>query len=125
MDISVFDEKDFCKTYRGSQTFVNEDGAEYYKLFLQTLQNDDLLDKIKFANDVLGVPPVQTFVKYYRDTLGMNVFTETLSKSVKQGIGACFGYLYRFIYKENYNTEQCWVMDQQSGIKTASRFVKK
>lgn len=118
----VFNEKDFLEKYRGNETFIN-DGKEYYELFLNLLSNDELLKNIKFANDVLGIPPLYSFIQYERDYLGKDIFTQIMSKSVKQGLGACFGYLYRYIYKD-YEPEQRWINDKLTGIKTASKFNK-
>ena len=124
MDKNLFNEDEFLKTYRGSEKFIVE-GEKYFKLFLELLEDDDLLEKIKFANDVLGVPPLTTFILYERDYLKKPVFSEMITESfIKQGLGACFGYLYRFIYK-GYEPVQCWFNDELTGIKTVSKFVKK
>ena len=117
-----FIEEDFLEKYHGVGTFLTE-GREYFDLFLDFIQNDELLEHIKFSNDVLGIPPVYTFIVYERDYLKKDVFNKPMSKAVKQGLGACFGYLYRFIYK-SYVPEQCWVNDKLTGIKTASKFNK-
>ena len=117
-----FNEKDFLRTYRGTETFVTNE-SKYYKLFLQLLQNDELLENIKFANDVLGIPPIKTFVLYERDTIKNDIFNEKMSSVAKRGLGACFGYLYKFIYK-GYESEQSWFNDEKTGIKTASYFKK-
>ncbi len=116
-------EEEFLKTYRGTETFVNEERASY-ELFLDLLEDEELLEHIRFANDVLCVPPLKTFVLYQRDVLGKDVFREKMSKTAKRGLGACFGYLYKFLYG-GYDSEQCWFNDEKTGIKTASYFYKK
>ena len=118
----VFNEKDFLEKYRGLATFMT-DGRPYYDGFLALLKQVDLLEKIKFANDVLGVPPLQAYIAYERDFCKKDSFRQPMSKTDKQGLGACFGYLYRFIYG-GYIPEQCWVNDKETGIKTASCFKK-
>lgn len=118
-----FDEQDFLDKYHGCDKFLSE-GALYYKLFLSLLEDSELLDKIKFCNDVLKVPPIETFIKYQRDYLKKKVFCEKLPSAIKQGFGACFGYLYRFMYG-GYEPKQCWLNDEKTGIKTASRFEKR
>ena len=118
-----FNEHDFLRTYRGTESFVTNEG-KYYKLFLELLQNDELLEKIKFANDVLGVPPLKTFILYEREYLKKDIFNEKMSSVAKRGLGACFGYLYKFIYG-GYESEQTWFNDEKTGIKTASYFIKK
>ena len=117
-----FNEQNFLRTYRGTETFVTNE-SKYYKLFLELLQDDGLLEKIKFANDVLGVPPLKSFVLHEREHLKKDVFNEPMSPVAKRGLGACFGYLYKFIY-EGYEAEQCWFNDAKTTIKTASYFKK-
>jgi hypothetical protein len=119
-----FDEQDFLKTYRGSEKFTSE-GKEYYDCFLTLLQDDALLEKIRFANDTLQVPPLKTFILYERSR-GNTLFNVSLKDKpyIKKGLGACFGYLYKFIYR-GYEAQQTWFNDELSGIKTASYFIKK
>ena len=50
-----------------------------FDLFLDFIQNDELLEHIKFSNDVLGIPPVYTFIVYERDYLKNSFVNETLS----------------------------------------------
>ena len=118
-----FNEQEFLRIYRGTESFVTIE-SKYYKLFLELLQDDDLLEKIKFANDVLGTPPIKTFIIYEREYLNKDVFNEKMSPIAKRGLGACFGYLYKFIYG-GYESEQSWFNDPKTGIKTASYFIKK
>lgn len=125
-----WNEEDFLRTYRGSEKFVTNE-REYYALFLDLLQDEDLLAHIRFANDVLEVPPLKSFVLYERDYLKKDVFNKEMSAIAKRGLGACFGYLYRFIYG-GYESEQCWFNDcdkdkpsHKTGIITASYFRKK
>ena len=118
-----WNEENFLKVYKGTETFVVKE-CEYYALFLDLLQDDDLLDHIRFANDVLGVPPLKSFILYERDFLKKHVFNKVMSSTAKRGIGACFGYLYKVIYG-GYESEQSWFNDEKTGIKTASYFKKK
>ena len=118
-----FDEQKFLIKYRGSEKFITEE-KKYYNLFLELLENNDLLDKIKFANDVLQIPPVKTFIMHERDFLKRDVFNETMSAVAKRGLGACFGYLYKIMYG-GYESEQTWFNDEATAIKTASYFIKK
>lgn len=119
-----WNEENFLKTYKGTERFVTDEGREYYLLFLGLLDDENLLAHIKFANDVLGEPPLVTFIKYERDFLKKDIFNKRMSPVQKRGIGACFGYLYKFIYS-GYESEQSWFNDKKTGIKTASKFIKK
>lgn len=119
----TFDENDFLRRYRGTAKFIDT-GSEYYQAFLDLLKDDDLLEKIRFANDVLGAPPLATFILYHRTVQGKKLFCEKIKESyLKQGLGACFGYLYRFIYR-GYEPVQCRFNDDLTGIQTVSRFRK-
>ncbi len=119
-----WNEEDFLKTYRGTEKFATEEGREYYLLFLDLLKDEELLSHIKFANDVLGEPPLKTFILHEREYLKKVVFDKKMTPVQKRGIGACFGYLYKFIYG-GYESEQSWFNDEKTGIKTASYFKKK
>lgn len=119
-----WNEEDFLKTYKGTEKFVTDEGREYYLLFLELLKNDELLSHIKFANDVLGEPPLKTFILHEREYLKKGVFAKKMTPVQKRGIGACFGYLYKFIYG-GYESEQSWFNDEKTTIKTASYFFKK
>ncbi len=119
-----WNEENFLKKYKGTEQFVNGTGREYYLLFLELLKNEELLSHIKFANDVLGEPPLKTFISYERDYLKKDVFNSVMTTTQKRGIGACFGYLYTFIYG-GYESESCWFNDGKTKIKTASKFKKK
>ena len=118
-----FNEEKFLRIYRGNEKFVNEE-KEYYQAFLDLLENRPLLKQIKFANDVLCISPFETFIRYTRDYLGKDMFKENMSRVAKQGLGACFSYLYRQMYSDKYEPVQCWCNDEITGVKTASRFVK-
>ena len=119
-----FNEEDFLRTYRGSEKFLTE-GRAYYEDFLKLLKDEALLEKIRFANDVHKIPPLKSYILYMRDICGRDMFNEKIKDAkIKQGLGACFGYLYKFIYG-GYESEQSWFNDDKTGIKTASYFIKK
>ena len=118
-----FNEQDFLRTYRGTEKFITEE-SKYYKLFLELLKDSELLEKIKFANDVLGVPPLKSFGLHEREYLKKDIFNEEMGANAKRGLGACFGYLYKFIYG-GYEAEPSWFNDEKTTIRTASYFIKK
>ena len=118
-----WNEENFLRIYKGTETFVTTE-REYYAMFLDLLKDEDLLAHIRFANDVLAVPPLKSFILHERGFLKKDVFDKVMSPTAKRGIGACFGYLYKFIYG-GYESEQSWFNDKETGIKTASFFRKK
>jgi hypothetical protein len=119
--MTKFNEDDFLKKFRGMKQFVTVD-VGYYNCFLNLLKDDDLLEKIKFANDILCVQPLKTFILYER-LQGNTLFERPLSDRIKKGLGACFSYLYTFIYG-GYEGVSAWVNDGLTGVKTASYFKK-
>lgn len=116
-----FNEDEFLKRYKGTESFITAE-SRYYKAFLELLKDGALLDKIKFVNDELKIPPIKTFILYERNR-GNGIFNERMTPVAKRGLGACFGYLYKVIYG-NYESEQSWFNDKITGIKTASYFIK-
>ncbi|MFI3129570.1 MAG: hypothetical protein R3Y18_05835 [Bacillota bacterium] len=117
-----FDTIDFIRTYKGTRGFV--ENSPYFDVFLSDLDNVDLQKNIKFCNDYLQIPPTEAYVKYRRD-----VFCCEMEKFEKQGIGACFGYLFQYgEYCSQYGAKSAtskWVGDSVTGIKNASYFRKK
>jgi hypothetical protein len=119
--VELFDEEDFCKLYRGTRAFCVS--SDYYKKFLELLKDEEVLSHIRFANDTLQVPPIKSMLGTYPA-----FFKERgkMTPQDKQSLGACFGYLYRFIYG-GYTPVSAWVGDVKdggTGIKTASYFIK-
>jgi len=111
-----FNQTEFNSIYKGTLPFCK---TPYFEKFLELLDDEKALEHIKFANDTLGIPPVKSMINFYRD-----FFNKKMEPLEKQGLGACFGYLYRFIYG-GYEPEQVWVGDKEyTGIKTASVFRK-
>ena len=110
-----FDQAEFNRIYKGTLPFCE---TKYFDKFLDLLSDEQTLINIKFANDTLKIPPVKSMINLYRE-----FFSEKMTAQEKQGLGACFGYLYRYIYKD-YVPEQTWVGDKPTGIKTASVFKK-
>lgn len=107
---------DFLIRYKGKTSFVNE--SKYYKFFVDSLDDQKLYEHIVFCNDVMQLPPIYVFVKYYKE-----VFTEKMTANEKQGLGACFGYLFQFMYGYK-EAKPVWVGEKTTGIKNASYFIK-
>jgi len=112
----LFDQSDFLSKYKGKASFVET--SPYYSTFLSFLDNADLINHVIFCNDVLQLPPVYVFVKYYKD-----VFVEPLSTNDKRGLGACFGYLFQHVYRYG-SARSIWVGEKTTGIKNASYFLQ-
>ena len=126
----VFREREFLRMYRGGETFLSE-GRKYYEAFLQLLKDEALLEHIRFCNDVHKIPPLKSYILYERNIKKSTLFNEKLDSEktgmkIKQGLGACFGYLYRVLYKEEgYEAVSAWFADEKTGLRSASYFIKK
>lgn len=109
-------QSDFLSKYKGKTSFVNE--SKYYKYFVESLDDKKLYNHIFFCNDVLHLPPIYVFVKFYKD-----FFTEEMTANEKRGLGACFGFLFQVMlgYKD---AKSVWVGEETTGIKNASYFIK-
>ena len=115
-ELFIEQQEDFLSTYKGKRTFVNE--SEYYTWFLNGLSDNKLLDHIIFCNDVLQLPPIYVFTKFYKE-----LFNHEMTPNEKRSLGACWGYFFQFILKYK-NAHTIWVGDKTTGIKNASYFVK-
>ena len=114
----IFDTEAFNSKYKGTRKFSEE--SEYYKLFLQSLQDETLYGHICFCNDVLKLPPVYVFTRYYAEH-----FTREMTVNEKRGLGACFGFLFQYTGHFSYKQAKLvWVGDVVTGIKNASYFIK-
>lgn len=111
--------EDFIFAYKGTTNFCD---TPYFKTFYDSLDDEELYAHIIFNNDVLCIPPILTFVKY-RQSMGDELFNKPMSKTDKRCLGACFGYLFKFILKYK-NPVSVWVGEKKTEIKNASYFVK-
>ncbi len=114
----IFNTDAFNRKYKGTRKF--SENSKYYQLFLRSLQDEKLYEHIVFCNDVLHVPPIYVFVKYYADEC-----KGPMTDGEKRGLGACFGFLFQFTGRYNYKiAKHVWVGDAITGIKNASYFIR-
>lgn len=111
--------EEFVSAYKGTVNFCD---TAYFETFYDSLDDKALYSHIVFNNDVLNIPPILTFVKY-KQSIGDALFDKPMSKTDKRCLGACFGYLFKFIlgYKRPISV---WVGEKHTDIKNASYFVK-
>ena len=76
-----------------------EDNPEIWNLLLDTATNEELMCGIKFANDYLSVPPVQSFLECRKADLCKILDSDnlTLSDQVKRATGAFWGAVFKFV----------------------------
>ena len=114
----MFNIDDFLSVYKGKKKFVEE--SEYFTVFINSLREDKtLFDHIRFCNDTLSIPPIYVFVKYHK-----KIFDRKMTVGEKQGLGACFGYLFQNAWGYKLSVLS-WVGEKTTGIKNASYFIKK
>lgn len=117
-----FDVEDFSRVYRGKTQFLE---SEYFKTFLQSLDDVELYSHLKFCNDVLQIPPIKAFVRYRRMVDGDNsLFCHKIEDdATKRNLGACFGYLFKNIFGYS-QSKSVRTGDATTGIVTCSYFIK-
>lgn len=111
-----FDRAEFIKMYKVKEDFLE---SKYFLAFTRMLEDEELLRNIRFANDYLEIAPVECWFQ-----IDKKLFNEKITDNkLKQYIGACFGYLYRFVYG-NYEVVRCNVRKNVSGISKSAYFEK-
>jgi len=83
---------------------------------------ENFLDKIVFANDVLGIPPTKTFLEIFGRMNSANK-KPPFTGAEAQKIGAFWGFVFQFCM--GYIRDEKAVSINTLGIKKASRFIKK
>lgn len=76
--------------------FSKHKGGRVYSVFFTAITDFDFLKIVIYNNDYLQIPPVETFLVYYTNSL------PRLNDESKQYLGALFGNLFRFVF--NYTT---------------------
>ena len=121
-------ERDFSEIYHHFKDFQQcDEYRKYWEVCIGSITDGDLLSNIIFCNDVFGIPPVKTFLIFYRDKFKEITGDERarLDAYVKRSIGAFWGMVFK--YTLNY-TEQKSVsvsMNDCFLIKTATVYSKK
>lgn len=111
--------EDFISVYKGTTKFCD---TEYFRAFYDSIDDKELYSHIIFNNDVLKLPPILTFVMY-RQSIGDELFNKRMEKTDKRCLGACFGYLFKYVLGYN-RPVSVWVGEDKTDIKNASYFVK-
>jgi hypothetical protein len=91
--------RDFAVIYTHFKEFQQDpQHRAYWDKCMGALADGDLLANIVFCNDVFGIPPVKTFLTYYRDDfiLLTGRTDARLETFVKRSIGAFWGMVFKF-----------------------------
>lgn len=82
--------KDFCQ---------NEKYEKYWELCVIAISDKELLSHIVFCNDLFSIPPVKTFLLYYKEDLVQITGDDMaiLDPYIKKSIGAFWGMVFKFV----------------------------
>ena len=92
-------EENFSEIYKHFREFQeNKEYELYWNKCIEAISDQSLLSHIVFCNDIFCIPPVKTFLTYYKDD-----FIVLTGKSdaelplfVKKSIGAFWGMVFKF-----------------------------
>jgi hypothetical protein len=96
--------------------------AMYWGKCLAALLDTELLSHIIFCNDLFAIPPVKTFLTFYKeDFITMTGDTKArLDSYVKKSIGAVWGMAFKFVLGYTEQKSVSVSMNDYFGVKTAS-----
>lgn len=120
-------EENFSEVYTHFREFQqNEEYVLYWDKCIEAICDKQLLSHIVFCNDVFSIPPVKTFLTYYKDD-----FIVLTGKSdaelplfVKKSIGAFWGMVFKFGLKYKGQKSVSISMNDYFKVKTATYFIK-
>ncbi|MDR3332494.1 MAG: hypothetical protein LBT08_07685 [Synergistaceae bacterium] len=124
-DIIKKTEGEFAEKYANFREFQYDvKYRAYWDKCMEAISNRDLLLHIVFANNLFEIPPVKTFLLYYRKDF--TVITgrpdARLDDFVKKGIGAFWGMVFRFVLDYQDKKSVSVSMSEFFGVKTATCF---
>lgn len=104
---------EFPKIYKAHGSFI---GTSLGQKCIDTIKDKELLEKIIFANDILKVPPVKTFLLIRTENF------VNLTNDDKQGLGAFWGWIFKYLLK--YQNQRSISISTKT-VKTATYFFDK
>lgn len=116
-------ETEFSKLYPHFREFQkNINYKKYWDKCIEAIIDRNLLSHIIFCNDLFSIPPVKTFLTYYR-----NDFIHITGKSnaaldefVKKSIGAFWGMVFKYVLGYQHQKSVSVSMHDYFIVKTAS-----
>ena len=124
-DIAIKVENEFSKVYIHFQEFQqNTNYRKYWDKCVEAVMNRKLLSHIIFCNDLFSIPPVKTFLMYYRDDfiLITGKSNAELDVFVKKSIGAFWGMVFKVALGYQEQKSVSVSMYDYFIVKTASCF---
>ena len=95
----IIDEEEFGKIYgKAKQILVNTNNQFYVDLLEQCTLDSDYGKFIYYANLLLEVPPIKSFLLMFEKELRERTNGKIEDKNLKQALGCWFGYLFQKKY---------------------------
>ena len=121
-------ENEFSQSYVHFKEFQNNPQYKaYWDKCMEAVTDAELLSHIVFCNDVFGIPPVKTFLTYYKEYFIQLTDDPKalLDVYIKKSIGAFWGMVFKFCLGYNEQKSVSVSMYDYFVIKTATCFIKK
>ena len=120
-------EENFTKVYTHFKEFEeNKAYASYWNKCMEAVNDEQLLSHIVFCNDVFGIPPVKTFLTFYKNDFIILTGKKNaeLPIFVKKSIGAFWGMVFKFGLHYQGQKSVSVSMNTYFKVKTATCFIK-
>ena len=121
-------EDGFAGTYTHFKEFQQKDEYRaYWDKCMESVADRDLLKCITFCNDIFSIPPLKTFLTYYRDDFILLTGDDKarLDIFVKRGIGTFWGMVFKFVLGYSEQRSVSVSMYDYFIVKTASVYSRK
>lgn len=118
-----FSDQNHYKQFREFQ--YGERYTPYWELCMRALLDEELLGHIIFCNDLHHIPPVKSFLLYYRKELREITGREDamLEVFVKKAIGAFWGMVFKFGLGYQAQESVSISLNREFMVRTASCFM--
>lgn len=120
-------EENFSQVYTHFREFrESSEYAPYWNKCMVAVCDEQLLSHIVFCNDVFCIPPVKTFLTYYKNDfiLLTGKSNAELPLFVKKSIGAFWGMVFKFGLGYKGQKSVSVSMNEYFKVKTATYFTK-
>lgn len=126
-NIKITVEANFSSVYSHFKEFQqNAKYKPYWDKCIEAVSNKELLSHIVFCNDLFGIPPIKTFLTYYKDDFILLTGDPRaqLPVFVKKSIGAFWGMVFKSVLGYSSQKSVSVSMFDFFTVKTASCFTK-
>ncbi len=120
-------ETNFSEIYTHFREFQeNKEYEPYWNKCIEAICDKQLLSNIMFCNDIFCIPPVKTFLTYYKDDFIVMTGRPDaeLPIFVKKSIGAFWGMVFKFGLQYKGQKSVSVSMNEYFKVRTATYFTK-